>query len=425
MGHQGQPVPTEVKRKIVLAKEYFDRCLESCGEEEHTLSVQRTADALDVGLATVRRVMAEYNRNPLFEYQDTKRGRPPRLIPESCQTVVREYIRGANLSGHHVTLESLCGFLEEHDPSWQFNTRKMGRTLDRWGFTFGKGTRTQHLKEREYVVAARRRYLRRKRANRKGDGTIRPEVYLDESYVNKNHSNDFVWYFDDDGPWIQKPTGKGERLIILNAISQDGWIPKAKLVFKSSRKTGDYHGQMNHDLFCRWLEERLLPNIPKKSLIIMDNAAYHNTLSKSSAPTSTSSKEKIKAWLESQNEVIDSSMLKAELIEILERKAPKPTFAVDELVATYGHEVIRTPQYHPELQPIETCWGIVKNQVARNCDFTMKNLIVQLENAFEKVTAKTCRGLIKKIREQEDKFWEEDARYDELEMNQALVLKDQ
>ena len=25
----------------------------------------------------------------------------------------------------------------------------------------------------------------------------------------------------------------------------------------------------------------------------------------------------------------------------------------------------------PKLQPIETCWGIVKNQVARNCDYTI------------------------------------------------------
>jgi hypothetical protein len=64
-----------------------------------------------------------------------------------------------------------------------------------------------------------------------------------ESYVNKNHSNDFVWYFDDDGPWIQKPTGKGDRLIIINAITKNGWVPGAKLTFKSSRKTGDYHGQ--------------------------------------------------------------------------------------------------------------------------------------------------------------------------------------
>ncbi|MBW2605901.1 MAG: hypothetical protein JRE28_16590, partial [Deltaproteobacteria bacterium] len=100
-----------------------------------------------------------------------------------------------------------------------------------------------------------------------GSETTRPEVYIDESYVNKNHSNDFIWYSGEDGPWVQKPTGKGERLIIINAVTKSGWVPGAKLVFKSTRKTGDYHGQMNWDLFKKWFVEMLLENIPPNSLI--------------------------------------------------------------------------------------------------------------------------------------------------------------
>lgn len=115
---------------------------------------------------------------------------------------------------------------------------------------------------------------------------------MDESYVNKNHSNDFIWYTSEDGPWIQKPTGKGDRLIILNAITQEGWVPGAKVVFKSTRKTVDYHGQMDWDLFKKWFTEALIPNIPNKSIIVMDNASYHNILSKQSAPTPACSKEK-------------------------------------------------------------------------------------------------------------------------------------
>jgi hypothetical protein len=76
---------------------------------------------------------------------------------------------------------------EGADPN--FSLRTLGRTLDRWGCTFGKGTRSQHLKEKDQVVAARQRYLRQKRANRQGDAVIRPEVYLDESYVKKKHRN--------------------------------------------------------------------------------------------------------------------------------------------------------------------------------------------------------------------------------------------
>ncbi len=408
MATRGSPLSAETKKCIVSVKKYFDQCKKEV-EEEKFSSVQRTANALGVGAATVKRMMATYNHNPdLLEKETCERGRPPHAISYSIQTVVRSYIRKANQEGRHITLEILREHLEESAPEQSIYVRTLGRTLDRWGFAFGKGTRSQHLKEKDHVIAARQRYLREKRANRKGDSTKRPEVYLDESYVNKNHSNDFTWYSGDDGPWIQKPTGKGERLIIINAITEEGWVSGAKLTFKSTKRTGDYHGQMNLELFTKWFENQLLPNIPEKSLIIMDNASYHNCLASYSAPTSSCKKEKISWWLKQNKISVRDDCLKAELIEILERLTPAPTYTVDEIAKSQGHEVLRTPPYHPELQPIETCWGIVKNEVARKCDFTMANLIIQLDKAFEKVDSETCHGLIKKIRKIEDRFWKED-----------------
>ena len=368
---------------------------------------------MDTGIATVKRVMADFNRGVRFsDQEEVFRGRPQHLLSNSMQTIVREYIRQANKEGKYITLDTLSRHLKAEGSEQEFSVRTLGRALDRWGFTFGKGVRTQRLKEKDHVVVARQRYLRQKIANRKGCGTVRPEVCLDESYVNKNHSNDFVWYFDDDGPWIQKPTGKGERLIIINAITKDGWMPGAKLTFKSTRKTGDYHGQMNHKLFTKWFREKLLPNIPKNSLIIMDNASYHNVLSVHSSPTVNCKKEKIRDWLEQSNIPVKKDCLKVESVEILNRIAPPPIYAVDEIAAEHGHKILRTPPYHPELQPIETCRAVVKNQIARTCDFTMENLLSQLKKAFDGVTGKTCEGLIRKIREIEDRFWKEDALMD-------------
>jgi transposase len=74
---------------------------------------------------------------------------------------------------------------------------------------------------------------------------------------------------------------------------------------------------------------------------------------------------------------------------------------------------LRTPPYHPEFQPIETCWGIVKNEIARNCDFTIDDMILKLERAFDKVAAKNCAGFIRKIRHIEDTFWRDGAAFDE------------
>ena len=410
---RGRPLTPEVKKAIVSVKQYFDQHV--AGEITET-STQRTASAIGVGEATVKRIMADYNRDPsLLEREPSQRGRPSYSIDASSQEKVRLYVRKANQNGNHITLTTIRDFLSENGVEESYHIATLARALDRWGFEFGKGTRSQHLKEKDHVVAARQRYLRRKRKNRKSDkgiGTIRPEVYLDESYVNKNHSNDFIWYSGEDGPWVQKPTGKGERLIIVNAISENGWVPKAKLVFKSTQKTGDYHGQMNWDLFSTWFKEKLLPNIPAGSLIVMDNASYHNTLSKHSAPTPTCSKDKIRAWLEQNKISCRDDCLKAEMVELLKKLAPEPDYALDAIARQYGHEVIRTPPYHPELQPIELCWAVVKNHVARNCDFTMKNLIDNLEHGFANVTAEACVKMISKVRKTEDKFWKEDLKLD-------------
>ena len=409
MGTKGSPLPLEVKQIIPQIKQYFD-LLKTKPEEADLPSVERVARALGIGVASVRRVMADYNKNPDFLQQPgSHRGKPEYAVSDNCQPIVRSYIRTANRNGNYITLDMLHDFLQKEVGDQDYNVRSLGRALDRWGFTFGKGKRSANLKEKDYVVAARRRYLREKISNRKeANSEYRTEVYLDESYINKNHSNDYTWYSDEDGPWLKKPTGKGERLIILNAITRAGWVPEAKLVFKSTKKTGDYHGQMNYDLFSKWFEEKLIPNIPENSLIIMDNAAYHNVLSECSAPTASCKKDKIKSWLKSNNIPLSDDCLKVELVELLHKIGPSPTYAIDKIAQKYGHDILRTPQYHPELQPIETCWAIVKNEAAINCDFTLKNLMLQLDKAFEKVSAKTCTGLIKKVRKVEDDFWESD-----------------
>jgi len=145
----------------------------------------------------------------------------------------------------------------------------------------------------------------------------------------------------------------------------------------------------------------------------MDNAPYHKVLSASSPPTPACSKDKIRAWLMKNQIPCGKDLLKAELVTVLQKMTlSPPIYEVDDLAEKWGHEVVRTPPYHPELQPIEICWGVVKNHIARNCNFTLPNLKLQLEEGFTKVKASTCAKIIKKIKEKEDQFWQEDMEFD-------------
>ena len=288
------------------------------------------------------------------------------------------------------------------------------RAIKRWGFTHGKGRRRNSLKEQDRVILARRNYLRAKRSNRNPDGTLkRPEVYLDETYINKNHSSRFTWYLDEDGPWVNKPSGAGQRLILVHAITENGWVDGAELVFEAKKRTGDYHGQMNWENFSKWFLFQLIPNIEPGSIIILDNAKYHNVLVEGSFPNRCNKKEQLRSWLSHNGYAWREDMLKSELLELCARLAPVPEYRLDKLAKEHDISILRTPPYHPELQPIETCWAVVKNYMADNCDFSMSGLRKRLPEAFSKVVSSTVKEIIAKVVEQEDKYWKEDEKLDQ------------
>ena len=79
--------------------------------------------------------------------------------------------------------------------------------------------------------------------------------------------------------------------------------------------------------------------------------------------------------------------------------------------------MLRPPQSHPALQPIETCWGIVKNPMADQGDFTTRNFHHQWPMALSKVKPSTCSKLIATVVEQEEKYWAEDAQLSEYDVD--------
>jgi transposase len=406
---RGRQLPYEVVDVVVKLKEHYDNERRLTATVPTRNSAGRTAAALGLGVATVKRIMSKYNRGELIHKTARRPGRPPELSG-NIQPAARKFIRERNLRGERATLAGVRDYL--HDVTGlDVPKTNLWRALCHWGFTYGEGRRRDSLKERDYVVNARRAYLRRKLANRSRDGKLsRPEIYLDETYINKNHSQRLTWYLEQDGPEVNKPSGVGPRLIIAHAITAQGWVSGASLVFEAKKRSGDYHGQMNWDNFSVWFREQLLPNIPPRSLIVLDNAAYHNVMENKLCPGG--SKEQLRAWLDRNNLPWGHDMLKSELLGICAKFAPNPEYRLDMLAREQGHEILRTPPYHPELQPIETCWAVVKNHMADHCDFTMKGLREKLPGAFAKVTSRTCGEIINKVFKEERRYWLEDEKLD-------------
>jgi transposase len=346
-------------------------------------------------------------------------------VDENVKTICQDIIRAHTIDRTHLSVRLLTGILhDEHNMVVARETLR--RRVYRWDILHGFVQRHTALRERDYVVKARREYLLTKKARNTSGRML---VYLDETYINKNHSGtDTAWYCSDwkdnprldrsFGPYINKPAGKGERFIILNAVTKNGWVSNAQLVFQAHRRTGDYHGSMDEENFSKWLRTQLLPNIPDHAVIIMDNAPYHNMFLEDNVPPLSSKKVVLQKWLHKNNILFDNNFIRIQLIDVINQHRPARVFKLDHMLKTdplykdRNIKILRTPQYHPELQPIEQCWGVMKQYMAQHCDFTLQGLRKNLETAWTKVTSDTMEGIMKKIAYWEDYHFEQDSLLD-------------
>jgi transposase len=418
---QGKELTYEQKQSIVHVKQYMDYEKKQGKSISTANPASRTAQALNFSLSTVKSVLADTNSNQgvVQKTESKPRGHGTPKVGGQEITIVRRMIQDAYLRGELVTIAKLLCWLKEEEILITYSSLR--RALLRNGFYFGKACRRDALKERDDVIANRRKYLARLRANRTPTGsTIRPEVYLDETFVNVNHRKQLTW--NEEGSLVNVPSGVGARLIILDAIIQDdqahtyGWVKGAHLHFKSGRRTGDYHGSMETENFTKWMTDQLLPYIPRHSLIILDNAPYHNTLTTDTFPQSNSKKLKLQRWLVESNIPFEEWLLKPALYDLCRQHAPPPRYVIDDLAATFECEILRTPQYHPELQPIEHVWGIVKSDIAstQTGHYTMTSLQDRLVTAFRKVTPETCKSIFGHVRKEAERYWKVDEKLDEL-----------
>lgn len=183
-------------------------------------------------------------------------------------------------------------------------------------------------------------------------------VFLDETWLNANHTVSRSWTDDKAESTTKVPEGKGQRLIIAHAGTSSGFVPNCLLAFKSV-KTTEYHEEMDFNKFKEWFLT-LLNNLSEPHFIVMDNAPYHS-VQKDKAPTSSNRKNEIITWLQNKGVEANNSMLKKELLRLVSIHKPRtPKYILDEIAKEMGHTVIRLPPYHCHYNAIELIWAQVK-----------------------------------------------------------------
>ena len=371
----------------------------------------KTAKALNVSMRSVKRYLLSCE----FDAPGTSReiGKRKRKLDEFDKQQIRCTV---NALYRQRQLPTTTNILKALNPDITLSKSCLRLTLLELGFRFRKSEDDRKIVfERRQVILSRIEFLRKIRKYREDGLDV---VYLDETWVNQNHHKAYGWlpnlkpFGEDIGedkcPLPNIPSGKGKRLIILHAGSEnEGFIENCDLTFVAKEKDGDYHREMNSAVFIEWFEHTLCKALKTPSVIVLDNASYHNVKSPCSwYPTMKEKKQVLLDWLSEKGIPHDPTRTKLELSEIAKSKSPPITYMTDVIAGEHGHQVLRTPVRHCILNPIELIWAQVKGYVAQhNNTFKLSDVKKLVHQAFAKVTKTDWQKAVRHVIGIENDFW--------------------
>ena len=73
----------------------------------------------------------------------------------------------------------------------------------------------------------------------------------------------------------------------------------------------------------------------------------------------------------------------------------------------YGHVILFTPPYHPELQPIEQVWAAIKNPIAFDPARDMQELHAKIWEGIDKVDSKRWLQAYRRVQDVELAYLEQ------------------
>ena len=113
----------------------------------------------------------------------------------------------------------------------------------------------------------------------------------------------------------------------------------------------------------------------------------------------------------------DDDLRKPELVQLVKSLHLPKKYVIDELAAEKGHQILRLPPYHCDLNPIELIWSQLKglmrqrNQGGR-LEALEKKLLVQ---CTENITPQLWESCCRHVTDLENDYWRKDGLLDDLD----------
>ena len=153
---------------------------------------------------------------------------------------------------------------------------------------------------------------------------------------------------------------------------------------------------MTSQFYEKWLKNLVINGkIPRKSVIVMDNASYHKRQTHCN-PSMSMTKKTLINFVRDHDRFQNADSLrnfrKKDIMAIIKEMNIQPEYATDKILEEYDIRILRLPPYHCQFNPIEKAWSGMKRKVRR------KNII---DWSVEVVREKIKQALI-----EENEHWD-------------------
>ena len=110
-------------------------------------------------------------------------------------------------------------------------------------------------------------------------------------------------------------------------------IDDCDLVFLAKSKDGDDHQEMNSVVFLEWFENQLMAALKNPSLVVLDNAIYHNVKTGDTVcPNFSQKKAVIQNYLTQHNIPFSATDTKKVLYEKIKQKKTPVVYKTDHII---------------------------------------------------------------------------------------------
>ncbi|KAK3908770.1 Sentrin-specific protease 1 [Frankliniella fusca] len=291
------------------------------------------------------------------------------------------------LTERHLTLAILLKELKALQVPYHGSAESLRKLLYKLGFDFVMDDGKRFLINQPRTTLKRQHFLREFYTNYSSPQRLY-EVYQDETwtFLRGSGMKPRSWVNDDPRSFRRRyGASLGKRFLISHTGGAEGFLPGAALMETSSSLDRDYHKDMNGARFKRHFQEDIIANLYKPSLIIIDNASYHNVqqyddntnevkgmsskeVRSELQPSSSWNKDAIRSWLTQNGVPFHEHMNKVELLSLAKIHRVEPVYVLDNLLEGTPHRILRLPPYHSHWNPIELVWGIAKRYYDAHVD---------------------------------------------------------